>query len=186
MEVVTTERLLLRPFALADLDLLAELDGDPDVRRFLADGRPVPRTVVEHVTLPGMLETYRRQPGFGCRAVFAGAEFQGWVELLPEDGAGEASIGWRFLPRAWGHGYATEAARALLDLAFGLGVRRVTATTMSVNSASRRVMERIGMRFVRTFFADWPVHIPGAEHGDVEYERFLTGPGTSRSARPTG
>ena len=40
---------------------------------------------------------------------------------------------------------------------------------MVVNVASRRVMEKVGMRLVRTFHADWPVRIDGDEHGDVEY-----------------
>ena len=40
---------------------------------------------------------------------------------------------------------------------------------MAVNTGSRRVMEKSGLRFVRTFHADWPVRIPGDEHGDVEY-----------------
>jgi hypothetical protein len=40
---------------------------------------------------------------------------------------------------------------------------------MAVNTASRRVMEKTGMRFMRTFHADWPVRIPGDEEGDVEY-----------------
>ena len=40
---------------------------------------------------------------------------------------------------------------------------------MVVNVASRRVMEKAGLRFVRTFHADWPVRIPGDEQGDVEY-----------------
>jgi RimJ/RimL family protein N-acetyltransferase len=211
VEVFRSERLLLRPFTAADVELLVELDGDPEVRRFLADGRPVPREVVERETLPGMFDLYRNYPGFGCRAVFAGPEFLGWVELLPEDGPGEASIGWRFLPRAWGHGYATEAARVLLDrVAPELGVRRVTATTMTVNTASRRVMEKLGMVHVRTFFDEWPDHIEGAEQGDVEYELILSeepvpgvelvltedpilgdepvlrGRGTPRSARPAG
>jgi RimJ/RimL family protein N-acetyltransferase len=186
VEVFTTDRLLLRGFTAADVDLLAELDGDPEVRRYLADGRPVARTVVEREILPKILTGYTEHPGFGCWAVLVGTEFAGWVELLPE-APGEASVGWRFLPRAWGHGYATEAARALLDHAVTrLRIRRVTATTMTVNTASRRVMERLGMTYVRTFFEDWPVAIEGAEHGDVEYELVLTGPGTSRSAHRAG
>ena len=40
---------------------------------------------------------------------------------------------------------------------------------MAVNIGSRRVMEKAGLRFVRSFHADWPVHIPGDEQGDVEY-----------------
>ena len=58
----------------------------------------------------------------------------------------------------------------MIDHGFrALGVRRVVASTMAVNTASRRVMEKVGMRLVRTFVADWPVRIPGDEHGDVEY-----------------
>jgi RimJ/RimL family protein N-acetyltransferase len=48
-------------------------------------------------------------------------------------------------------------------------VQRVVAFTMAVNAASRRVMEKSGMRLIRSFVADWPVSIPGNEHGDVEY-----------------
>jgi RimJ/RimL family protein N-acetyltransferase len=53
------------------------------------------------------------------------------------------------------------------------GHDRVAATTMAVNTASRRVMEKAGLRHVRTFFAEWPSYIEGAEHGDVVYERSL-------------
>ena len=50
-----------------------------------------------------------------------------------------------------------------------LPIERVYAHTMSVHRASRRVMEKSGMRMVRMFTADWPVRIPGDEYGDVEY-----------------
>jgi RimJ/RimL family protein N-acetyltransferase len=71
---------------------------------------------------------------------------------------------------AWGKGYATEGSRALIDNAFGeLGARRVYAETMAVNTASRRVMEKAGLKFVRSFLQPWPDPIPGDEHGDVEY-----------------
>jgi RimJ/RimL family protein N-acetyltransferase len=60
--------------------------------------------------------------------------------------------------------------RALLRKGFAeLGVRRVFAETMAVNLASRRVMEKAGLRLVRSFHQPWPDHIDGAEHGDVEY-----------------
>lgn len=187
---VFTDRLRLRAFTPADVDVLAALDGDPAVRRFLDDGRPVPREVVERETLPALLAQYRRWPGFGHFAVEADG-FVGWVCLVPTGTPGEASVGWRFGTAAWGRGYATEAARALVDRGFGeLGLRRVTATTMTVNVASRRVMEKLGMRLVRTFFEEWPTYIDGAEHGDVEYEvtgdMWLTGRETSRSGRPAG
>ena len=50
-----------------------------------------------------------------------------------------------------------------------LGCERVTAESMAVNVASRRVMEKAGLHFVRTVHHNWPVRIPGDEHGDVEY-----------------
>jgi RimJ/RimL family protein N-acetyltransferase len=49
------------------------------------------------------------------------------------------------------------------------GVQRVMAHTMTVNVASRRVMEKAGLRYVRTFFEEWPESIEGSEQGDVEY-----------------
>jgi RimJ/RimL family protein N-acetyltransferase len=50
-----------------------------------------------------------------------------------------------------------------------LGVERVYAETLAVNAGSRRVMEKAGLRYIRTFHQDWPEKIPGDEHGDVEY-----------------
>jgi RimJ/RimL family protein N-acetyltransferase len=70
----------------------------------------------------------------------------------------------------WGRGFATEASIGLIDKAFAdLGASRVYATTMTVNTGSRRVMEKAGMRFVRTFTMPWPDRIEGDELGDVEY-----------------
>jgi RimJ/RimL family protein N-acetyltransferase len=83
---------------------------------------------------------------------------------------GTAELGYRLFPAVWGCGYATEGARALVRRAFTeLGLERVVATTMTVNIASRRVLENAGLMLVRTFFAQWPAYIEGAEHGDVEY-----------------
>ena len=66
---------------------------------------------------------------------------------------------------------ASEAARALLRHAFDtVGQSRVIAQTMAVNTGSRRVMEAIGMRYVRTYFPTWDDPLPGADLGEVEYE----------------
>ena len=92
--------------------------------------------------------------------------------LRPGEGhsADEPELGYRLRRSAWGKGYATEGCRALIDKAFSVhGVRRVLAETMVVNAASRRVMEKAGLRLVRVFHADWPDKIPGDDHGDVEY-----------------
>lgn len=99
-------------------------------------------------------------------------EFIGWFELRPNDGkpSDELELGYRLRKSAWGKGFATEGSRALVHKAFAeLGARIVFATTMTVNTASRRVMEKAGLRFVRTFSQEWPEYIDGAEFGDVEY-----------------
>ena len=85
----------------------------------------------------------------------------------PDD---EPELGYRLVRSSWGKGYATEGSRALVRKAFEeLGASRVYATTMVVNPASSRVMEKAGLRFVRVFQADWPDRIEGEEHGDVEF-----------------
>jgi RimJ/RimL family protein N-acetyltransferase len=174
MEVfLETERLVLRRFTPDDLELLVELDSDPEVKRYIDGGAPVDRKdLVE--TLAWWLRYDERDDGYGFWAAVekSSGEFVGWFHLRPGEGAGphEPELGYRLRRDGWGRGYATEGSRALIDKAFAdLGAERVHASTMVVNTASRRVMEKAGLRFVRTFRADWPVPIPGDEEGDVEY-----------------
>jgi RimJ/RimL family protein N-acetyltransferase len=170
-----TERLILRRFTDADVDLLVELDSDPEVMRFLTGGIPTPRDEIEREVLPSFLDHYRRFPGFGFWAAVekSTGEFLGWFHLRPPKGGGpdEAELGYRLRRSAWGKGYATEGSVALIRKAFAeLAVRRVVSFTMAVNRASRRVMEKAGLVHVRTFYESWPDPIPGTEHGEVEYE----------------
>jgi RimJ/RimL family protein N-acetyltransferase len=176
MEVVLeTERLVLRRFTLDDVDALVELDSDPEVTRFITNGAATPRAEVEERVLLRFLRYYEVYPGYGFWAVIGRAtgDFLGWFHLRPKPDhpiPDEPELGYRLRRAAWGKGYATEGSRALIDRAFTeLGARRVFAETMAVNAASRRVMEKAGLRLVRTFHADWPVRIPGDEHGEVEY-----------------
>ena len=186
-----TERMMLRRFTAADLEDLVTLHGDPAVMQLIDDGRPVSREVVESQTLPHFLREYRQLPdGHGC---FAARQknsdaFLGWFSLRPATSVGlngGTEIGYRLLPSAWNRGYATEGAQALVSKAFtDLGADRIVSTTMTVNTASRRVMEKAGLSLVRTFFEDWPEYIEGAEHGDVEYaitrQTWTNGPGPDR------
>jgi RimJ/RimL family protein N-acetyltransferase len=172
--VLTTARLLLREFTADDVDDLVELDSDPAVVLHITGGRTTPRAEVETEVLPAFLAYHRRGDGYGFwAAVDRGTgEFLGWFHLRPQRGgpADEPELGYRLRQVAWGRGYATEGSRALVDRAFAeLGARRVTASAMAVHTASRRVMEKAGLRFGRAFAADWPDRIPGDEHGDVEY-----------------
>jgi RimJ/RimL family protein N-acetyltransferase len=169
--VLETERLTLREFTPDDVENLVELDGDPEVMRYITGGLATPREVIEREELPAFME---RSGGYGFWAAVekASGEFIGWFHLRPrEDGAvDEPELGYRLRRSAWGKGYATEGSRALIDRAFSeLGARRVSADTLVVHTASRRVMEKAGLRYARTFRSDWPYKIDGDEEGDVEY-----------------
>jgi RimJ/RimL family protein N-acetyltransferase len=169
-----TPRLVLRRFTEADEDNVVELDSDPEVMRYLTGGRPTPRREIREEVLPAWLGYYEREAGYGFWAAVekSSGDFLGWFHLRPKPGAqpDEPELGYRLRRSAWGKGYATEGSRALIHKGFTeLGVRRVVASTMAVNLASRRVMEKAGLRYVRTFQEDWPDPIDGSERGEVEY-----------------
>ncbi|WKX72347.1 GNAT family N-acetyltransferase [Streptomyces sp. XD-27] len=169
-----TARLRLRRFTEDDLELLVGLDNDPDVMRYLNGGRPVPRETLSTRSLPRLLHVHPRtgEPGFWAAEERSTGAWLGWFEFRPvDDRGGEVvELGYRLHKAAWGRGYATEGSRALIRKGFTeLGVRRVTANTMAVNAGSRRVMEKAGLRYLRTYFQDWPEAIDGSEHGEVEY-----------------
>jgi RimJ/RimL family protein N-acetyltransferase len=166
--VLETERLVLRRFTLDDVGNLVDLDGDPAVMRYLTGGKPTERAVIA-----GELARLLRQYDQGGAGRWAAVErstgaFLGWFALDPREGALE--LGYRLRRSAWGKGYATEGSRALVRMAFTeLGAERVFAETMAVNTASRRVLEKAGLRLVRTFHLTWDDPIEGTEHGEVEY-----------------
>lgn len=170
-----TARLRLRPVTDDDVDELVALHSDPDVMRYLGP----PTETAEHVRgvlLPAFHALDARTPGFGYAAAEerATGAFLGWFLFRPprtdDPAPGEIELGYRLHRAAWGRGVATEGSRALVDRGFAeLGVERVVATTMAVNAGSRRVMEKVGLRYVRTFPAEFDEPLPGSEHGEVEY-----------------
>ncbi|WP_019711533.1 GNAT family N-acetyltransferase [Streptomyces xinghaiensis] len=176
MIFLETERLVLRRFVAGDEEHLVALDADPEVMRFLTGGAPTPPHVIREETLPRLLRLDAEYGGrlgyWAAEEKAAGRRFAGWFELRPTDGGGrECELGYRLRRDAWGRGYATEGARALVRKAFTeLGVERLFAETMAVNRGSRRVMEKAGLVYVRTFHQEWPEYIEGAEHGEVRYE----------------
>lgn len=156
--LLETERLILRRFIQADADHLYDLDNDPDAMRYINGGTPTPRSVIDNDILPTFMRYDAQAPGFGFWAAVGkeaadAGEFLGWFSLRPsKDASGEAILGYRLRKAAWGKGYATEGARALIHKGFSeWGVRRVVATTYEDNLASRRVMEKLGMTLVRRF-----------------------------------
>ncbi|HLZ08921.1 MAG TPA: GNAT family N-acetyltransferase [Chloroflexota bacterium] len=151
-----TERLILRRFTASDLDNLVDLDADPDVMRYINDGKPTPRDVIQNSALPRFLQYYERFDGFGSWAAIekSSGDFLGRFVFQPAEDAtpDEVELGYRLRKSAWGKGYGTEGSRALIRKGFTeLGVQRVVAFTYGENLRSRRVMEKAGLALVRTF-----------------------------------
>jgi RimJ/RimL family protein N-acetyltransferase len=148
--VLTTDRLLLRRWRDDDLDALARINADPDVMRYILDGR----TRTREETAESLRRMMRQwdEHGFGLFAVDireTGA-LAGWAGLaiptfLPEV-MPAVEIGWRLARPLWGCGYATEAATEVMRFAFTTcGLPRLISIRHVDNARSARVMEKLGM-----------------------------------------
>lgn len=147
-----TPRLRLRQWRADDVDAMARINDDPDVRRWIGDGSGYDRsgTAAEIARFEEMW----RQHGFGRFAVedretgellgFTGMSIPADVpEIMPV-----FEIGWRIARPHWGRGLATEASAAALRFAAEVGLDRLVAVHVVGNDASARVMQKLGMRFV--------------------------------------
>ncbi len=147
---IETERLLLRPFTRGDLDEVFAYRSRADVCRYLFDEPMTRETCAETIQARvGQLSLEQD----GDRIVLAvvvreTVELVGEVSLILRSAdARQGEIGYILHPRAQGHGYATEAAGALLRLGFeGARMHRIHARCHAPNLPSARVMERLGMR----------------------------------------
>jgi RimJ/RimL family protein N-acetyltransferase len=145
---LTTERLKLRPWRDEDLEPWAAMNADPRVREFFVNTLTFDESARQ---MRNFSDDIERQ-GFGLWAVEVtdGAPFIGFIGLTGAsffaDFMPDIEIGWRLACPHWGHGYATEGARAALTYGFeSLGLKEIVATTAVGNQRSRRVMERLGM-----------------------------------------
>ena len=155
--VLETDRLILRHLTMDDLDPLAALYRDPDVRRYFPDGvRTHEQTRAE---LRWVIDVYYAQYGYGLWATIlkeTGA-FIGRCGLLPWEigGRTEVEVAYLLDKEHWGRGLATEAARGIADHAFAtLPVDRLICLIDPANDASRRVAARIGMTLLRDDYVD--------------------------------
>ncbi|MEW9528193.1 GNAT family N-acetyltransferase [Microbispora sp. NPDC049125] len=146
MTEIATERLVLRRWRHGDRQPFAALNADPAVMEHF----PSTLSRAESDALAGRIEAAFAERGFGLWAVEAGGAFIGFTGLnVPRFTAHFTpcvEIGWRLARPAWGHGYATEAARAALAYGFGeLGLAEIVSFTSVTNVRSQAVMRRIGM-----------------------------------------
>jgi RimJ/RimL family protein N-acetyltransferase len=153
-ELLRTERLRLRAWTTAPADLarLTDIYGREEVTRWIGGPPSVPPE-----QLPGRWAAIHAQDDrFGCWAIELlhrpggrpeGATVAGTVLFKPlPNGVGEVEVGWHLHPDCWGHGYATEAARAVIDRGFQAGLPEVYAVVRPGNEPSLAVCRRLGMQ----------------------------------------
>jgi RimJ/RimL family protein N-acetyltransferase len=168
MVVLNTIRLTLSPCVPEDCADFIAMERDPEVMLFLNGGHAVDRETADPAAT--FLMPTGTEPHVWTARRKADGSFIGWFCLWPESET-LAELGYRLRRDAWGQGIASEGAAALVAWGFGSGgYDRIVATTMAVNLASRRVMEKIGMRHARTEHTVWPDPISGSEQGEVWYE----------------
>lgn len=151
MKVAETPRLILRHFSVDDAGPMFLLNSDPEVIKYTGD--PAFKNTFE---ARSFLENYNQyqKHGFGRWAVIdkISGDFLGWCGLKYDPAIDETDIGFRFFRKYWNKGFATESAQASLTLGFeSLKQKTIVGRAMKENTASIKVLEKLGMIFDREF-----------------------------------
>ena len=151
MQVLETQRLILRRLNLADAPFILRLVNEPSWLQFIGDKGVRTLDDARDYIRKGPMDMYERY-GFGLYLTELKPECVpiGMCGLIKRDALPDVDIGFAFLPEFWGRGYACEAAAAVLEhgrTAFALS--RIVAITSPGNDGSIRVLEKMGMSFER-------------------------------------
>ncbi|XOV66935.1 MAG: GNAT family N-acetyltransferase [Fluviicola sp.] len=161
-----SERLILRPFTLEDVEEWYVIHQDPEVTRYTGDGGVISKEEVKRRIKDHVLADYVRH-GFGrwvvvhkednCLIGFTGLKYIPEMKVV--------DLGYRFARKYWGQGIATEACKKALDFGFNdLKLDRVKAYIIPANIGSQKVLEKLEFEFVRELY----------EEGELEHEYALS------------
>lgn len=167
---IQTPRVNLRELTLNDENNLLDLDSDPEVMRFLTHGKPSSREEIKATLLrvDSLLKKHSGRLGIWAALDKNSNEFMGWFHFRPgklePENVNKIELGYRLKKKFWGQGLATEVSKALIIKGFNdLFVNEVFAITLKSNLASRKVMEKVGLKFSHEFYDS--VLIPTKEIG---------------------
>ena len=157
---IETERLILRELQFSDVDGMFELDSNPNVHLFLGN-KPVKGIEESRAYIENLHQQYK-DFGIGRWAVILKEtnEFIGWsgIKYITDEMNGHQNfyeIGYRFIEKYWGKGYATEAGKAFVDYAFNeMKIDMIYASAHIDNTNSRKVLEKLGLKYVNNFMFD--------------------------------
>lgn len=158
MNIKSSLRLQFELMTVRDSELMYRLDQDPQVMKYINNGKLTSKQEIEQIYIPRMESYTNRDKGWGIWKVSVkdNNEFIGWILIRPMDFFTDApefdnlEIGWRFNRESWGQGYATEAATHIKQaLVNKKSVNKLTAIAIEENKASINIMKKLGMKFVK-------------------------------------
>ena len=160
---IETERLILREIQLSDVDGMFALDSDPEVHKYLGNMPITQKDQAEKYI--ALLQQQYKDRGIGRWAVIHKEtnEFMGWSGIkylnVSEQMNGVYNVyelGYRFIPKFWGKGYATESAQAWVDYMFNeKGVKSLYAAADIPNKGSVSVLQKVGFKITDEFVFEW-------------------------------
>ena len=148
--ILKTQRLYLREMTEIDAENAFRLNSDPDVMRYTGD--ELAENVQQMRVFLANYDAFAKyKMGRWAVIVAETEEWLGWCGLKYHPETDEVDLGYRLLKSAWGKGYATEAAKICLIHGFEtLGLKRIYAEAVEENTASTRVMQKLGMTLTET------------------------------------
>ena len=153
--IFQTPRLILRQFTETDAPLILGLNSDPEIVKYVHE--PTLKTVeeAEKILTGIILPQYKNNLGRWAIHTKDNMDFIGWCGLKYRPELDEIDLGYRLLQKAWGKGFATEAAQYSLDHGFNkLDLKLITGRSHIENLASIKVLEKIGMDFIGEAIVD--------------------------------
>ena len=153
--IFETPNLILRQFTETDAPLILLLNSDPEIVKYLHE--PTLKTVedAEKILHDIILPQYKNNLGRWAIHTKDNMDFIGWCGLKYRPELDEIDLGYRLMQKAWGKGFATEAAQHSLDFGFKtLDLKLITGRAHIENIASIKVLEKIGMDFIAEGIVD--------------------------------
>jgi len=177
--VAETDRLIVREILPSDVDGMFEMDSDPEVHKYLGN-----KPVTEKEQISQVIHFVRQQyidNGIGRWAIIdkTSNEFIGWTGLkfvtdLTNNHQNYYDLGYRLKRKYWGQGIATETALISLDYAFNvLNVNELYAAASVENIGSNKILQKIGMHFVETFYYQ-DIRCNWYRMDENTFEKYLT------------
>lgn len=159
MKIINSKRLSYSLMTRNDADVMFQINQDPEVMRYINGGKTTSKEDIQNIFVPRMERYRNEEKGWGLWKVSTldDLEFIGFILIRPMGFFTDSpeykniELGWRFIRKYWGFGYATEAAEHIKQAINKVDdIKQFTAFAMKDNSASIKIMEKLGMKYIKT------------------------------------